>query len=137
MGRKYIIAILFLLITGSRVYPEDNDRSGITVQKPLENLKLLPDEFHFIENENIEGTPIPKAEDIDLDQLLSSYSVYPSLDFNLTERIRSQNKNKSVTVWGGVVPFLAIPDPDRKDEDNSSSFSKENFSIFWRLKKKF
>ncbi len=137
MGRKYIIAILFLLITGSRVYPEDNDSSGITVQKPLENLKLLPDEFHFIENENIEGTPIPKAEDIDLDQLLSSYSVYPSLDFNLTERIRSQNKNKSVTVWGGVVPFLAIPDPDRKDEDNSSSFSKENFSIFWRLKKKF
>jgi hypothetical protein len=57
------------------------------------------------------------------------------MEFNLTDRIRSENKNKSVILWGGVVPFFSIPDPDKSEQE--SSFSKENFSIFWHLKKRF
>jgi hypothetical protein len=57
------------------------------------------------------------------------------MEFNLTDKIRSENKNKSVILWGGVVPFFSIPDPDKSEQE--SSFSKENFSIFWHLKKRF
>ena len=135
MGRRYIIAILFFLLTATWVYPQADDNSGATVQKAPENLELLPDQFHFLENGNPESSPITESDEIDLDQLLNSYSVYPSLEFNLTDKIRSQNKNKSVILWGGVLPFFSIPDPDKKEQD--SSFAKENFSIFWHLKKKF
>ena len=135
MGRRYIITILILLLTATSVYPQANDSSGPTVQKPLENLKLLPDQFHFLENGNPERSSITELDEIDLNQLLNSYSVYPTMEFNLTDKIRSQNKNKSVILWGGVLPFFSIPDPDKKEED--SSFSKNNFSIFWHLKKKF
>jgi hypothetical protein len=135
MGRRYIITILILLLTATSVYPQANDSSGPTVQKPLENLKLLPDQFHFLENGNPESSSITESDEIDLNQLLNSYSVYPTMEFNLTDKIRSQNKNKSVILWGGVLPFFSIPDPDKKEED--SSFSKDNFSIFWHLKKKF
>jgi len=135
MGRRYIITILFLLLTATSVYPQANDSLGPTVQKPLENLKLLPDQFHFLENGNPESSSITESDEIDLNQLLNSYSVYPTMEFNLTDKIRSQNKNKSVILWGGILPFFSIPDPDKKDED--SSFSKDNFSIFWHLKKKF
>jgi hypothetical protein len=135
MGRRYIITILILLLTATSVYPQANDSSGPTVQKPLENLKLLPDQFHFLENGNPESSSITESDEIDLNQLLNSYSVYPTMEFNLTDKIRSQNKNTSVILWGGVLPFFSIPDPDKKEED--SSFSKDNFSIFWHLKKKF
>ncbi len=135
MGRRYIITILFLLLTVTSVYPQANDSPGPTVQKPLENLKLLPDQFHFLENGNPESSSITESDEIDLNQLLNSYSVYPTMEFNLTDKIRSQNKNKSVILWGGVVPFLSIPDPDQKEQE--SSFSKESFSIFWHLKKRF
>ena len=135
MGRRYIITILFLLLTVTSVYPQANDNPGPTVQKPLENLKLLPDQFHFLENGNPESSSITESDEIDLNQLLNSYSVYPTMEFNLTDKIRSQNKNKSVILWGGVVPFLSIPDPDQKEQE--SSFSKESFSIFWHLKKRF
>lgn len=135
MGRKYLIAILLLLLTGTWVYPQASDSSGVTIQKPLENLKLLPDQFHFLESGDTETSSITESDEIDLNQLLSSYSVYPSLEFNLTERIRSQNKNKSVILWGGVLPFFSIPDPDQSEQERS--FAKEHFSVFWHLKKKF
>ncbi len=135
MGRTYLIAILFLLLTATRLYPQADDNSGVTVQKPLENLKLLPDQFHFLENGNPESSSITESDEIDLNKMLSSYSVYPSLEFNLTDKIRSENKNKSVILWGGVLPFFSIPDPDKKDQE--TSLSKENFSIFWHLKKRF
>lgn len=135
MGRRYIITILFLLLTATSVYPQANDGSEPTVQKPLENLKLLADQFHFLENGNPESSSITESDEIDLNQLLNSYSVYPTTEFNLTDKIRSQNKNKSVILWGGVVPFFSIPDPDNKEKD--SSFSQGNISIFWHLKKKF
>jgi hypothetical protein len=135
MRRRYITTILILLLTATSVYPQANDSSGATVQKPLQNLKLVPDEFHFLETDSPEGSSIPESDEIDLNQLLNSYSVYPTMEFNLTDKIKSQNKNKSVILWGGVVPFLSIPDPDQKEQE--SSFSKESFSIFWHLKKKF
>ncbi|HEX9667504.1 MAG TPA: hypothetical protein VGA95_13235 [Thermodesulfobacteriota bacterium] len=135
MGRTYIITILILLLTGISVYPQANDSSGTTVQKPLENLKLLPEQFNFIDNRHPESSSINESDQIDLHQLLNSYSVYPTMEFNLTDRIRSENKNKSVILWGGVVPFFSIPDPDKSEQE--SSFSKENFSIFWHLKKRF
>ena len=139
MGRTYLITILFLLLTATSVYPQATESSGPTVQntvqKPLENLKLLPDQFHFLENSNPENSSITESDEIDLDQLLNSYSVYPTMEFNLTDKIRSENKNKSVILWGGVVPFFSIPDPDKKEQD--SSFSQGNISIFWHLKKKF
>ena len=135
MGRKYLIAILFLLLTGTWVYPQASDSSGVTIQKPLENLKLLPDQFHFLESGDTETSSITESDEIDLNQLLSSYSVYPSLEFNLTDKIRSENKNKSVILWGGVLPFFSIPDPDQSEQERS--FAKEHFSIFWHLKKKF
>ncbi len=135
MGRTYLIAILFLLLTATRLYPQADDNSGVTVQKPLENLKLLPDQFHFLENGNPDSSSITESDEIDLNKMLSSYSVYPSLEFNLTDKIRSENKNKSVILWGGVLPFFSIPDPDKKDQE--TSLSKENFSIFWHLKKRF
>lgn len=135
MGRTYIIAILFLLLTATWVYPQADDNSGVTVQKPLENPKLLPDQFHFLKNGNPESSSITESDEIDLNKMLSSYSVYPSLEFNLTDKIRSENKNKSVILWGGVLPFFSIPDPDKKDQE--TSLSKENFSIFWHLKKRF
>jgi hypothetical protein len=135
MGRTYIITILILLLTWTSAYPQANNSSVPTAQMPLENLKLLPDQFHFLENANPESSAITESDEIDLNQLLNSYSVYPTMEFNLTDKIRSQNKNKSVILWGGVLPFFSIPDPDKKEED--SSFSKDNFSIFWHLKKKF
>jgi hypothetical protein len=135
MGRRYIITILILLLTGTPVYPQANDSSVTTVQTPLENLKLLPDQFHFLENGNPENSSINDSDQIDLNQLLNSYSVDPTMEFNLTNKIRSENKNKSVILWGGVVPFISIPDPDNREQE--SSFSKQNFSIFWHLKKKF
>jgi hypothetical protein len=135
MGRKYIIAILILLLNGISVYPQANNSSGTIVQKPLENLKLLPDQFHFLEDDNPESSLITESDQIDLNQLLNSYSVYPMMEFNLTDTIRSRNKKKTVILWGGVVPFFSIPDPDERNQE--SSFSEENFSIFWHLKKKF
>ena len=139
MGRTYIITILFLLLTATSVYPQATESSGPTVQntvqKPLENLKLLPDQFHFLENASPENSSITESDEIDLDQLLNSYSVFPTMEFNLTDKIRSENKNKSVILWGGVLPFFSIPDPDKKDQE--TSLSKDNFSIFWHLKKKF
>ena len=135
MGRTYIITILILLLTGISVYPQANDSSGTTVQKPLENLKLLPKQFNSIDNGHPESSSINESDQIDLHQLLNSYSVYPTMEFNLTDKIRSENKNKSVILWGGVVPFFSIPDPDKSEQE--SSFSKENFSIFWHLKKRF
>ena len=135
MWRRHIIAILLLLLTATRVYPQANDSSGPTAQKPLENLKLLPEQFHFLENGNPESSSITEPDEIDLNKMLSSYSVYPSLEFNLTDKIRSENKNKSVILWGGVLPFFSIPDPDKKDQE--TTLSKENFSIFWHLKKRF
>jgi hypothetical protein len=135
MGRRYIIAILLLLLTATWVYSQADDNSGPTVQKPPANLKLLPDQFHFLENGNPESSSITESDEFDLNQLLNSYSVYPSLEFNLTDKIRSENKNKSVILWGGVLPFFSIPDPDKKDQE--TNLSKDNFSIFWHLKKKF
>ena len=129
MGRTYIITILILLLTGISVYPQANDSSGTTAQKPLENLKFLPKQFNFIDNGHPESSSINESDQIDLHQLLNSYSVYPTMEFNLTDKIRSENKNKSVILWGGVVPFFSIPDPDKSEQE--SSFSKENFSIFW------
>ena len=135
MGRTYIITILFLLLTATSVYPQATESSVPTDQKPLENLKLLPDQFHFLENASPENSSITESDEIDLDQLLNSYSVFPTMEFNLTDKIRSENKNKSVILWGGVLPFFSIPDPDKKDQE--TSLSKDNFSIFWHLKKKF
>lgn len=135
MGLRYIIAILFFLLSAPWVYPQANDNSVGTVQKPPERIELLPDQFHFLKSGNPESSSITQLDEIDLDQLLNSYTVYPSLEFNLTDKIRSGNKNKSVILWGGVLPFFSIPDPDKKEQD--SSFAKENFSIFWHLKKKF
>ena len=103
--------------------------------KPPEDLKLLPDQLNFLETDSPEGSPIPQPDEVDLNILLNSYSVYPSLEFNLTEKIRAGNKNKSVILWGGVLPFFSIPDPDKREQE--SSFDKENFSIFWHLKKRF
>lgn len=135
MGRRYIITILFLLLTAAWVHPQEIDSSGTTAQKPVEDLKLLPNQFHFLHNGNPESASISETDQIDLNQLLSSYSVYPTMEFNLTDKIRSENKNKSVILWGGVVPFFSIPDPDKRDQE--TTLSKENFSIFWHLKKKF
>lgn len=134
MGRRYIITILFLLLTAGLVYPQEIDSSRTTALKPVEDLELLPDQFHFLHNDNPESTSI-STDQIDLDQLLNSYSVYPTLEFNLTDKIRSENKNKTVILWGGVVPFFSIPDPYKRDEE--SNLSKDSFSIFWHLKKKF
>jgi hypothetical protein len=106
MGRRYIITILFLLLTAIWVYPQTNDNSGTTAQKPLEDLRLLPNQFHFLKNGNPESSSITESDEIDLHQLLNSYSVYPDMEFNLTDKIRSQNKNKSVILWGGVVAFF-------------------------------
>ena len=130
-----MITILFLLLTATSVYPQATESSVPTDQKPLENLKLLPDQFHFLENASPENSSITESDEIDLDQLLNSYSVFPTMEFNLTDKIRSENKNKSVILWGGVLPFFSIPDPDKKDQE--TSLSKENFSIFWHLKKRF
>jgi hypothetical protein len=136
MGRIYIIAILIFLLTQvSEVYPQASDSSSAPSQKPLEHLKLLPDQFHFLHNDNPESASISETNEIDLNQLLSNYSVFPDMEFHLTDNIRPENKNKSVIVWGGVVPFFSIPDPDKGDQD--ITLSKDNFSIFWHLKKKF
>ena len=135
MGRRYIIAIALFLLSATWVYAQANDDSVVAVQKPPENIELLPDQFHFLQNENAESSPITESDEIDLNQLLNSYTVYPSLEFNLTDKIRSENKNKSVILWGGVLPFFSIPDPDKKEQE--SSFAKENFAVFWHLKKRF
>jgi hypothetical protein len=47
------------------------------------------------------------------------------------------DKSRGSTVfWGGIFPFIAIPDA-QDDEDNPGFLSKDSISFFWYFKKKF
>ena len=45
------------------------------------------------------------------------------------------NKSKDTIFYGGVVPFVALPDSELATED--SFFNEESFSVFFYLKRKF
>lgn len=45
------------------------------------------------------------------------------------------NKSKDTIFYGGVVPFVALPDTELANQD--SFFNEESFSIFFYLKRKF
>lgn len=45
------------------------------------------------------------------------------------------NKSRDTIFYGGVVPFVALPDGELSTED--SFFNEESFSIFFYLKRKF
>jgi hypothetical protein len=131
----YLIVYLLLSIgsfafSQEILYSNDEDK-----QKADQNHVTRYDHFNFLEQSSDENSTKLDEEELELNQLLSAVSVLPSKEFNLTEEIRASNKDKTLIVWGGLVPFVSIPDADEKEQQNA--FATENFSIFWHLKKKF
>ncbi len=58
----------------------------------------------------------------------------PEVEF-VDEYVLKFDGNKDTIFFGGVVPFVAIPDTELANED--SFFNEESFSVFFYLKRKF
>ena len=58
----------------------------------------------------------------------------PEVEF-IEEYMLKFDGNKDTIFFGGVVPFVAIPDTELATED--SFFNEESFSVFFYLKRKF
>jgi len=136
MHNLFCLICSFLLIIGPVALSQEILSSGNdNTQKTDQNDVTRYDHFNFLEQSSDENSTKLDEEELELNQLLSAVSVLPSKEFNLTEEIRASNKDKTLIVWGGLVPFVSIPDADEKEQQNA--FATENFSIFWHLKKKF
>ena len=65
-------------------------------------------------------------------------SILPNPDVDFVEEYVVKfdgNESKDTIFYGGVVPFVALPDSELATED--SFFNEESFSVFFYLKRKF
>lgn len=129
-----IVMILFLIISGTYTLSQEINASSNTETKKSTQ-KLIPDDFEFLDSDYVENaTPFIENE-IELDQLLTTNSITPSKEYIFIEEIKKNKKQDSVVIWGGILPFITIP--DRADEEKESVFSKDSAAFFFHLKKKF
>ena len=131
----YLIFCSLLLIGPIALTEEILSSSNEDNHSTDQNETARYDHFNFLEHDPEVNSTNLDGEELELSQLLSAISVVPTEEFNLTEEIRASNKDKTLIVCGGLVPFFSIPDANEKEQQ--SAFATENFSIFWHLKKKF
>jgi hypothetical protein len=90
-------------------------------------------------NSGINGifdTSLPAAsEDSELKQFSSDTSFLIQEENEFIEGLEQEHKAKSTIIWGGIFPFVSLPNEDV--ENREGFFSNDSIFFFWYLKKKF
>ena len=72
---------------------------------------------------------------IGLTSINGNYTISEQENSVCSEDDFNANKSRNTIFYGGVVPFVAIPDTELSTED--SFFNDESFSFFLYFKRKF
>ncbi|MEM7009793.1 MAG: hypothetical protein AAF462_11735 [Thermodesulfobacteriota bacterium] len=112
------------------------------------NLEIEPESIQSSSADTPEG---PTAQEIELQASIAEpnsstaennqqeqISLLPDPEVQFVEDYMlnfGDNENRNTIFYGGVVPFVAIPDTELATDD--SFFNEDSFSVFFYLKRKF
>ena len=77
----------------------------------------------------------PAPEDPELRQFSGDVSLLIKEESRFIEGLEQKDKAQSTIIWGGIFPFVSLPNQDV--ENPEGLFSNDSISFFWYLKKKF
>ena len=96
----------------------------------------IPD--FVVEQDAADESAAPNMVEIVVENDQDDVSILPNTEIDFVEdyMVKYDNiKSKNTVFYGGVVPFVALPDSELATED--SFFNEESFSVFLYFKRKF
>lgn len=127
-------------INGDQVVSKEDDsvclnyetRTSSNTCEP--NFKIEPKPKPLPERNFSSANDKPTDEDGDQEQI--SLLPNPEVEFIEDYMLKfGDGKPKNTIFFGGVVPFVAVPDGELANEDRF--FNEDSFSVFFYLKRKF
>lgn len=131
----------FISEQDSSVCPQDEASIGTNSAGKMEERLSASDscEPDSTVNAEIESTPNSSSStDSNINELDEEISLLPDPEVQFVEDYMLNfdgSKSRNTIIYGGVVPFVALPDSELSTEDRF--FNDESFSFFLYFKRKF
>ncbi|MBI2487342.1 MAG: hypothetical protein HYW01_10370 [Deltaproteobacteria bacterium] len=129
-----IISLVFFgaVVCSQDLNPKNRGNGDISDTKvSLHRFSLLNGGINGI----FDNFPPAASEDSELKQFSSDNSFLIQEENEFIEGLEQEDKAESTIIWGGIFPFVSLPNEDV--ENREGFFSNDSIFFFWYLKKKF